>query len=681
MALTSYLWRGTELNDGSNYLVPFADLAFDNRNSVDASYAYRKENTPVATGVTVKEAVLVLPITIRASSASDFESKLGALRRLFDTRDSNFYTLSRKLPHQQYYLSIQAAPREFVVNRLERKVVVTLHTTDLTWKASDLQTKEETLFDSGSFTETVTVNYEGLSPVEPVLEITALTPGNDGPVPLYYRDVTVWVSSSARAVGWPIKIVDGWDTTEEIGGGKMRSDGLDITVALTDGTQFRRIVIGNANDRDIWILPHTWPYFADTAIMPDSGNTAGAVAGEAITTSYDYFVMSWHDPNWKPPSSATVYIDNEAITYSVVEWQSQVPGGPITFARCQITARGVYDTTEADHSFFQRVRFPTTLRIGYGYASGWERTIGNDLNGWPLLDYAQSSNTSWVQSDTYIQQPNRPLTWLGWVDYTRKTRNGEELHAVLSGNAATGADWTFKGTYVPGSSPGIRDRIFVVPPENTRRQPSSVSFSLTLQGGSGSYPSITVRFYRVRSGFNTISSTSGAEVADLLYEYTHSSSTQQTISTGTIDLDSWYRPGTHYFWTVVNVPPGENRELFKINSVTWTMDQTFSLWPVAGSLGSEGGIGNGEFPVYLSSIQNESDSAQVTAFSVYTRLAENDTVVIDCNERTVQGAPLQDVSYKNPIWLRLVPGNNSIKITAPTGIGQVKVKIKWRNAY
>src|SRR5215212_6755603 len=127
-ALTSFLWKTVELNDGNVYGIPLADQGLDDPNTADATWAYRKGTVPVQTAHSIKEGVFTLNLNIIArhgESAAQYQAKIDQLRVIFDTRDAAFYQLQRKLPHESTYRFLLAAPREMAINRLERKVSIT----------------------------------------------------------------------------------------------------------------------------------------------------------------------------------------------------------------------------------------------------------------------------------------------------------------------------------------------------------------------------------------------------------------------------------------------------------------------------------------------------------------------------------------------------------------------------
>lgn len=670
--LTSFLWKGVELNDGNVYGVPLADLALDDPNPADASWAYRKSATPVQTKLEIKEGVFTLNIHIIArhgETAAQYQAKIDQLRAIFDTRDPGFYQLQRKMPHEQTYRYLLAAPREMAINRLERKVAVTFQTADKTWQDAALQTATITLFDTAARTETLNIAYSGNFAAEPTITIKALTAGSDGPVPLYYRDVVVYAVGTGGAgyvVGNPVQVVTGWDTSALVTAGKMRSDGLDITVGLTDGTKFRRYVGGAQNSRKLWILPHTWPAYASGSLVFGPGAGSGTQTALTATDTVMYLSMQGIDA-W--PTNGKLMLDNEVITFSGVTVISQA--GTSQQLKLNIIQRGADGTAAAAHTLYTPPKRPVTVRVSYGYAAGFPTAIYNDLNGWPLIDYETSTNAQWNQTDTYDPNPtNRPWVWRPDSD-PKAVRAGERVVAA----AESQTKLALYGTYQTGT-PVAHQRLILPVPGYAARTLDYIRLVLTLKGGAGAYPGVTVKLCKLKRGYGT----AYEEIVEL-WSYTYSSSAEAQIDTGWVFTDQRWTQGTHYFLRLENAAPGAQVRNVRIDEFDAKLDQDYwTYYPIAGALGAEGGASVGEYPVYVT-VSNPSDTSNPQAFSVTTRMATNQTVTVDAGERSVSGMNLSEVSYQNPTWLRLVPGNNVLTFTGPTGAGQMLVTIQWRERY
>lgn len=675
----SYLFKGVELNDGTNYSVPLADQALDNPNSADATWAYRKGNTPVQTSLAIKEGVFVLNINVLAvhgETGAQFEAKLNTLKKIFDTRDPQFYQLRRRLPHEQYYRFLLVAPREVAISRLERKVSVTFQTPDKTWQDAELHSVTQTLFETAARSEDITITYNGLYPVEPVVRVTALTPGSEGPTPLYYREVTLYAVGSGVAgavVDNPVLLVDNWDTSALVAAGKMRADGLDITVTLPDFTPLRRYVCGTQSARKIWLLPQTWPYQPAGTLIDGPG--AGAprdppqtARSLLATDTVMYVSMNGIET---PAQSGKMMLDDEVIAYSAATVTQTWQGGQQI--RFDGLTRGADGTTPADHRRYTPMKRPVTLRVNYGYAPGYAQVFYNDLNGWPLIDYELSSNSQWRQTDTYDPNPsNRPYVWRADVD-PAPLRDWESVIAYPESHERQ----ALYGTYLwQSANSRVHHRLLLPTPRSGgygTRMLDFIRLLLTLQGGQGATPGITVKLCKLRRGYG-----SPYEEVTELWSYTHNSSAEATIDTGWVFTDQRWSQASHYFLRLEHAAPGGQVRNVRVDEFDALLDYDYWVYyPIAGALGPERGPGTGEYPTNLW-WRNLSDPTATRDFTIYTTQATGQQVTLDCAEHAVTGMTLQECSYIQTNWLRLLPGTNTIRFSGPQGAGQMQVTIEWR---
>src|SRR5438046_1329115 len=97
--LTSYIYKGVELNDGLYYAIPTEGTNLDDLNVAEESFMYIPGgDLPISTGITMKEGTLVLNINVIASTAALFEARLDVLKTIFNTAVAAYDVLSRKLP-------------------------------------------------------------------------------------------------------------------------------------------------------------------------------------------------------------------------------------------------------------------------------------------------------------------------------------------------------------------------------------------------------------------------------------------------------------------------------------------------------------------------------------------------------------------------------------------------------
>jgi hypothetical protein len=691
MAFTSYRWKNTELNDGTNYLISNRELNLDDASSSDETWIYRYGgDVPIATGITVKEGVISLPIMIVANSQASFYSKLNTLKSLFDTTDPTYYTFERKLPHEGGYSYLMMAPRALTVNTLERKVVITLYTAERAWKSGTWNTQVSTYFANGGAPRTVSmsISYGGLQPSEPTIEIKALGAGTDGPVPLYYVESDVYVVDGSHVINTPLRVASGWDTTAHVSGGKMRSDGLDISVQLPDGTVLPRLVIGASNARSVWVLPQSWPSYKGVRVKLYGTPTGGP---NAAATSIEVSVDANSSGTLRDiPQSGRCSIVTEILNYTGVTITSTDGRvGLLTGCTRGLDGTAAVDFTNHDWAF---VKFPTKVKIGFGYAGGYAGTyFQNQYDRWPVLDYDLSSNATWIQSTAMTDRDivgtfaGRPLAWRGFL--AMPGRAGERSQVGLTGVVARGTGkWTLTG-YKYGTA-GVSDRWRLVMPllSLTSRLVSIAQIKYTLTAGdSGQFPAtraefcVTERDFSAGFYYDSLGQPATQERWKVLDTQTQSSGSSQK-TTAAVGLWQGYYAATHLFVDIAECPTNSVDGVVKLTLdwVSLTMDYQFKGDPTVRFVSTIKGSGiTGEFPVTMT-FQNLTDIADTVPFQVFPHMSVGNTASYDCDNYTVTGAPLSSCTYEHPTWLRLLPGNNTIQMVGTTGIGQVEVTIKWK---
>lgn len=690
--LSSVRWRGVELNDGVNYLLDTRESTLDDPNPVEATYATRKDATPVLTGAFLRETTIVLNINIRAVNAADLDTKIQQLRRIFNPADLKEYKLERRLPHEQYHKFVMAAVRAINFNRTQRKCSVTLQVADMTWQDSAEQTQTILLFD-GTYNETLVVNYTGNLPVEPILEVKAKTPGSDGPTPLYYRDILLWYWSPERLVNFPTKLIENWNVNSLISAGKMKSDYSDVSVTFAGRTVPHTIVERSTGVIDLWILP---AYANTIAVAKLDPGTRGAAMDIQLPASWGPGAKVRFTVNRGTlPSTATVKIGNEFITYNNPVQTTQAS----YVYEVTITARGVYNSVVENHYAWSPVLFADTARVSYGYALGFERQYPRQWGGpWPDIDYINSTNAEWRYTTNRTRQffdvTGTPLTSYNWFAAPVIRPRPRETLEMISLSDSVYRNFSGLVSTYPASFNGtgnVQRLVLEQPGGQSLRRISYLRIIFELTGGpNAAAPGFTVVLSKVR-----ISSPGSSDFGkpnerkDELWRYRHNTTGTVTVDTGYIFTNNWNATPSHFVIEIPDAPVGSNnRMLLRIKEFYIRWDGYGSTeyydnlhWPYAGVIGNERGIGTGEFPVYLN-VRNLSDTDQTSPFTIAARMANETTGFIDCQAHTVTGAiSLEEVSYKKSNWLRLLPGFNIIEFSSGAGTGQVEVKLRWRNRY
>jgi hypothetical protein len=194
---------------------------------------------------------------------------------------------------------------------------------------------------------------------------------------------------------------------------------------------------------------------------------------------------------------------------------------------------------------------------------------------------------------------------------------------------------------------------------------------MTLKGGQAGYPAITVRLMR--------QSTTGGVFE--LWSYTHSSAAELQVDTGYLAAEAgMMSPVANYYIRLDNAAPGGQVRNVRLDAFYAKLDQNAANYPVFTTLGAEQGLGLGLYPATLT-IQNVTDTGNPQTFRVYTRLTNNQSVVLNAAEHSVTGMLLSECTYTNPVWLRLLKGANTIRFTGTQGTGQMLVTVDWRERY
>lgn len=694
--LTSYKVGGIELNDGLNYAVPGSGLELDSLNPTDEGFAYfTGGDLPLSTGVTVKEGSVAFNIHIVANTAESFETKLAVLKSLFNTREPTYIKLERKLPHEQYYRYVMVRPAQFVVSRIERKVGITLTIIDRAWKNDTWQQVTTTLFADAARTVDVPVQYDGTVPVEPIVQVTTLTAGSDGPIPLYYYETTVYASSVQHIINTPIQLKASWDVSALISQGKMRSDSLDVSVSLPDGTKLRRYIGGTSTARYLWTCPQTWP------TLPAQARIIGAVNTGITAAATEVPVYAHTGTLASIPTAGKFSIGDEIIAYTGFTFTTEDKKNG-KFTGCSRGQDGTTATNWDTTGAFNWIKWPVTLKVGFGYAAGYTGTyFANDLSAWPLIDLDISDNKVWTQSvATTSPWPTgqmgyfcgRPLSWrsLCWLPL----RPGDWVERGWNGSIEGGTGkMKLRANRVSSSPnyPSYRERLVMQLLPYGSRMVSQAKFLYTLKSGdAGQFPTIKSQVGATRDRFDYGYGImpDGTPYSMEFYKELHTASlgglsqTQQFDTGWCSKVSQDYNGATHLWAWVTEAPTCSYGTPYYgelvIDRVDLLMDQMFFDWPTVYWNGSMKGYGVAEFPVCMS-WQNLTDTVDNEAFSIWPMSDENRVITYDCSTYDVTNAPLSACNYDHPKWLRLMPGANTIRFIGTQGIGQVTVTIKWQN--
>lgn len=717
--ITSYKWRGIELNDGIKYSFPNSNL--DDRPSADSTFAYRRKLAPVKTGIVVKESQISLVMNIHGN-ATQFETNLGDLYRLFNTDDESDYKLERKKPTEQYYNYIWAHPVSFAVDRTNRKITITLKTAELKWKSAQPESWDETLFTVDT-SEEFEIENTGYSYVEPIIKITPTQASTDGQIYKYWRFVDVWVHDWLDVSDKPVQIVSGWDISALVGDDKIRDDGLDISVLYPNGASADRLVVIDPSATDeisVWIkprnfVPHHGAYLVGSRSNPSVGDPLNGIALDDTDTTAMLLVDSTETTPL--PSAGTFKAGAEIISYTGATVHAANTGMGKLWKLTGLT-RGVGASSPQNHQQYARVMRSTTLKITHGYNVGAGGVFPNNTNGWPLLNYTDSTNSVWSQTAQASPKYRSSFgsqgyynEWFGANGMTGRARPGEVLRFSPTGDD-TEVETTvqlqgFYDTSITDARVSGIDRMAVELPNS--RTVDYVRLQLTLDTGGATSADIRLSIFATYSGFGTQNEVSeqigyitwNGITEDGTIKVYHKgnivSSTPITNSTvadtGFMQLNVAQAPVTHISVVMTNVPPTTSTVVFvKLDEFELKFDQFYGGYsPIYGDLGTENGIDTDSYPIYIV-ITNEDDAEAEPFIILFNKTSADTEFTIDCYERTVSANGvdyeegmerfnLLSISYQNEWWLRLLPGDNNLTFETEAGQGEVDIEISWSNIY
>lgn len=665
---SSFRWRSVELNDGVTFLLDTRGSNLDDPNPAEATYATRKSNTPVVTATMLRETTIVLNFHLVARAQADYEASIQILKRLF-APDGRDYLLERRRPSEQYHKYLMAGARALNFNLTERRASVTLQTSDMTWQDAAEQMVETEAFDESTITEPFVVNYAGSTPVEPIIEFTTLSASSAGPTPLYYHNVTLWYWSPTRVSGHPLKLVQGWNVSGIIAAEKMRSDAADISITTEGGWQLdhyrhRR----NDGTLDLWVRSPFWIDYGAPVLGNREGRTFGQPQIDAAEAAPFFIPIRVSATAPTPfPTTGSLRIGEELFWYDSAERVDPYS------VRVRIAARALNGTPATAHKLYDPVLTPITFKINFGYSTGFETAFPAVTgDNWPALNYGSSNNEEWIFDQGVTRafsatsgQPPNGLNWRPEVGPNIVPRLF--VSPALAGSAAY-TKGTFVTNYPVSGNPGATRLVLDHAGGSSQRVITAIKLDYTQVAGS------RFRLRAIRAGFGAAN-----EYGDTLGTYLAISN--GNVSTGWVATNAWDRPATHFVVEVDGAPTGI-QQVFVLNSfsVRWDNGDTYFV-PYVQFDSVERGPGTGEYPVWVT-IKNQDDWQQTDPFLVSARMVVNETGYIDCKNHTVSGAlTLREVSYKQPTWLRLLPGQNIFQIAAKQGTGRVRVRLRYRNRY
>lgn len=411
-------YAGVPINDRVNYIAGFATGQEWGLSPVSVRTVKRSRAWPVLGSVDRPAPVFTIVIKIIGPNVRALRDQL---LRLFDPEDENIKWLIvhdasgsewRYVETVCERLQPVAVGGNAAVDTFMATVVVV---NDPRWRSTATTTHTWNITASG---QTVTITNTGTSDAYPIIRIKPTLPKTVGYA--YRRFVAVaWRSPNAGPTH-PILVT--LDTQTLISEGKMRADGNDLRVMVNGVEVDRWIADMNSFGTDIWFLLDFQPSVAMTL------KTAIASSG-SITT------INVNEPIDRMPESGMVIIDNEVFTYT---------GRSVNNRQFTGVTRAAKGTAAAAHSVGTSVHW-VQHEVWLLYGNPAASTPPANPARSPVFNLSLSHNAYWYYTQFGDMSEQRPGTWRRWGPLTVSGSGGcytvTERGGVSSPYEVVGA-WT-----------------------------------------------------------------------------------------------------------------------------------------------------------------------------------------------------------------------------------------------
>jgi hypothetical protein len=372
-------WDGHDINDGSDYKAGFSPANVWGLPDVTASVVSRPGAWPTVTGVSRPERRFSLYISIRDSS--NIRTLRRQLMQWFDPEDEDPKKLivadDTSSTNQRYVYAVCERFRPVIIGTvasydLFRVELVT--SGDVRWRAETATS--ETTWSVGSSGDTQVYNNTGEDDVYPVYEISPQANKTGGYS--YKRYVHVlWRMDISSSVRYPIRL-GSLGTDALVTAGKMQDDGDDLRVFIDGQEVTRELVDINTASTYIWIYPDfVWSPAPELEL---SASIAGAGTVDSIQLD-DEVEMALL------PSEGYVKIGSEVFSYGSRDLLTR---------RLTDIERGIWDTSAGAHSSGDTVSWlQHEVVIVYGNAAVSAPTYSDSF----AFDIGSSDNDTWTYTD------------------------------------------------------------------------------------------------------------------------------------------------------------------------------------------------------------------------------------------------------------------------------------------
>lgn len=369
MKLVLDTWRGTDINDGTNYIADFPE----NAPLVNPSTPILVDMLDVPS-LTVGRRMTGSTVTIFIQPQTAYRTKREELRELFKTEERfTYYTLTahdEDNSDQDWF--IEAAP--LTVTPKDDSFIVVLATKTPYWKST--QAAETHGFTASGQTIDYTVSAGPNHSMFP--KITLLPQAQKAGGYLYERWLMMRNQNNATGRG-PFDFGDSLDTAALVTAGKMLSSGFDVRLLINNVEVPRWFGNFNSADTKIWAtvqMPNTYSLLLKTTIS--NIGTPTDIEFKPTALNIERF-KSW-------PDEGTIVIDSEGFTYTSKDETAMKVSG---------ITRSYRNTTAATHTVPVYAHLQTIdVKLVYGNNVADDPEYPDDEK--PTIDLDNSTNLNHI---------------------------------------------------------------------------------------------------------------------------------------------------------------------------------------------------------------------------------------------------------------------------------------------
>lgn len=633
--ITIESWDGHNINDGTNYKAGFSPALVWGLPDVTASTIGRPGAWPRVLGLNREPRHISLFIAIEDSS--NISTLRRQLMQWFDPEDGE----SKKLivaddsasTNQRYVYAICERMRPVIIDNVASRDVFRVELVidgDVRWRAETATT--ETTWSVSASGDTQVFNNAGEDDVYPVYEISPQANKTGGYS--YKRYVHVlWRMNISSSIRYPIRL-GALDTDALVTASKMQADGDDLRVFIDGQEVTRELVDMNTASTYIWIYPDlVWAPAPDLEL---SAGIAGAGTVDSIQLD-DEVEMALL------PSEGYVKIGSEVFSYG---------GRDLLTRRLTDVERAIWDTTAGAHSAGDTVSWlQHEVVIVYGNASAtapsYDETFAFDIGSsdndtWTYTDFnvlgtVEGGEWSFANGDyqahgeyglyggTELAWPSTCAVIGAWKDDNVDTAVGWMLQCACGIESvawSSGKNWAEDYTE-------FQSTIFGWSPGNARVKVTN--FSISDPGADSTWVAW--------SGTSNFEAEYG--IVDRVGFYLYSSNSRMEMGAATVELET------------DNVPT----QSIQSEEGNYTLDLEFE----------------NETTGEVMYVELEMKLNEILEIDTYNR-----TVTYKLNESNQFQAVSFDTARLH--WLRLQPGNNTLKFT-DVGTNDVDVDVEYEKRY